>query len=61
MLSQPLFNEVLYLIMQFEKSSTDRKEISSPLEKDFLKLLFEKKSKLKELLNSFFDCLLKEH
>ena len=43
-----------------EKDRYDRKDLAS-FEKDALKLLFDKKQKLKELVTSFFDCLMKEH
>lgn len=46
--------------MQLQKDRYERKDLTS-VQKDALKLLFEKKSKLKELISSFFDCLMKEH
>jgi hypothetical protein len=58
MLSQKLFNEVLYIILQIEKDRLEKKDLI-PFEKESLELLFDKKHQLKQLILSFFDSFSK--
>lgn len=60
MLSQKLFNELLYIVLMIERDRFERKELAA-FEREVLELLNDKKAALKKLVLEFFDCFMKEH